>query len=151
MIKTNVDDNKKGTKVNMSGSLNELMNDFKAISQGMRELLTDDFGKEDGEAIFDVLSSDSSDGNVVEEVQNIIYKHIKKEFMETRDDEEDISKFEPGKKYVFDKELFKKAESETGEVSLWVKQCDGKEVLVLSKVGVIGPYLIKPEWCREVE
>lgn len=71
--------------------------------------------------------------------------------METCDDEEDISKFEPGKKYVFDKEIFKKAESETGEVSLWVKQCDGKEVLVHGKVGVIWPYFIKPEWCREVE
>lgn len=151
MIKTNVVDNKKRTNVNMSGPLNELMNDFRAISQCMRELLTDDFGKEDGEAIFDVLSSDPSDGNVVEEVRNIIDKHIKKEFMKMRDDEEDISKFEPGKKYVFDKEIFKKAESETGEVSLWVKQCDGKEVLVLGKVGVIGPYFIKPEWCREVE
>lgn len=78
MIKTNVDDNKKCTKVNMSGPLNELMNDFRAISQGMRELLTDDFDKEDGEAIFDVLSSDTSDGNVAEEVRNIIDKHIKK-------------------------------------------------------------------------
>lgn len=80
MIKAGVIDGKEQWKLEMSGSLNELMNDFRAISKGMREFLTDKFGKEDGIRIFNVLSSDMSDKYIVEEVANIIDEHLEKEF-----------------------------------------------------------------------
>lgn len=86
MIKTGVIDGKELGKLEMSGSLNELMNDFRSISKGMRGLLTDKFGKEDGIKIFNVLSSDMPDKDIVEEVSNIIYEHLEKEFEKCKPD-----------------------------------------------------------------
>ncbi len=80
MIKAGVIDGKEQEKLEMRGSLNELMNDFRSISKGVRGFLTDKFGKEDGIKIFNVLSSDMSDKDIVEEVSNIIDEHLEKEF-----------------------------------------------------------------------
>lgn len=86
MIKAGVIDGKEQGKLEMRGSLNELMNDFRSISKGMRGFLTDKFGKEDGIKIFNVLSSDMSDKDIVEEVSNIIDEHLEKEFEKYKPD-----------------------------------------------------------------
>lgn len=86
MIKTGRVEGKEQEKLEMRGSLNELMNDFRSISKGMRGFLTDKFGKEDGIKIFNVLSSDMSDKDIVEEVSNIIDEHLEKEFEKCKPD-----------------------------------------------------------------
>ena len=64
--------------------------------------------------------------------------------------------FEPGKKYVFNAELRREDLSSMGALldvaNVWINDCDGKVVDVKNRTkGLIGPYNIFPEWCREVE
>ena len=61
-----------------------------------------------------------------------------------------IDRFEKGKTYIFDKEIFK-SYSSTKVTPHWVDECDGKVVEdATGIVGRIGRYLIGCSWCKEV-
>ena len=114
MIKTGrVEGKEKGT-LEMSGTLNDLMNDYNVIAKGMRKILVEKFGKEDGDKVFDILSSDKPRDGLREEVHSVINKHLENEFKKSEPtgllkafmNMFDKGKtFEDGKKYVFDAEL----------------------------------------------
>ena len=65
--------------------------------------------------------------------------------------------FEDGKKYVFDIELCRKCLEKKGIEdfwlsTVWMDRINGKVVDVQSRErGSIYGYIVKPEWCREVE
>lgn len=47
MIKTGRVEGKETGTLEMSGTLNDLMNDYNVIAKGMRKILVEKFGKED--------------------------------------------------------------------------------------------------------
>ena len=49
----------------MSGTLNDLMNDYNVIAKGMRKILVEKFGKEDGDKVFDILQAISQEMDCV--------------------------------------------------------------------------------------
>ena len=140
----------------------------------MRGILTESFGKEDGEKILEILQSGKEDVETKEEISKIIDNHFSKEFAKkiagngglietlfglfgkSGEKESDVTKmFEPGKKYVFDANLCRMDLASIGALSnianVWVNSCDGKVVDVKSpKLGVVDVYEVRPEWCREV-
>lgn len=72
-----------------------------------------------------------------------------------------IEKFEPGKRYIFDLERYKKVsktdiEKEKKVFKLrkhWAEECDQKEILLLnSKTGEVKEtlYYVDLEWCKEI-
>lgn len=165
MIKTGRVEGKETGALEMSGTLNDLMNDYNVIAKGMRKILVEKFGKEDGDKVFDILSSDKPRDGLREEVHSVIDEHLENEFKKYKPtglvkafmDMFDKGKiFEDGKKYVFDAELCRKDLSSIGAFSsvanVWINSCDGKVVDVKNRMeGTIGTYSIFPEWCREVE
>lgn len=61
-----------------------------------------------------------------------------------------LKKFEQGKKYVFDKEIYKSC-YEDEWCPAWVDICDGRTVGERTKdIGRIDAFLVTPKWCREV-
>lgn len=61
-----------------------------------------------------------------------------------------LDKFEQGKTYVFDKEIYKSC-YEDEWCPAWVDVCHGKEVGERTKdIGRIDRFLVTPKWCREV-
>lgn len=52
MIKTGRVEGKETGTLEMSGTLNDLMNDYNVIAKGMRKILVEKFGKEDGDKVF---------------------------------------------------------------------------------------------------
>ena len=56
-------------------------------------------------------------------------------------------------KYVFSKEKFLKNTIKRHFKSLWIEECDGKEVDIGKDdtYGFCGPFLIMKEWCEVVE
>lgn len=70
-----------------------------------------------------------------------------------------IKKFEWGKKYVFDAELFKALHDDPIAINTWVRLCDGKEVRFRKDNFGVGEavladglfaFHISVLWCREV-
>ena len=165
MIKTGRVEGKETGTLEMSGSLNDLMNDYNVIAKGMRKILVEKFGKEDGDKVFDILSSDKPRDGLREEIHSIIDGHLENEFKKSEPNGllkafmnmfSNGKTFEYGKKYVFDAELCRKDLSSMGALSgianIWLNDCDGKVVDVKNRMGgTIGTYSIFPEWCREVE
>lgn len=175
MIKTELTKDGTASSVTMKGSLNILMNDYRGISRQMRGILTEDFGKEDGEKILEILQSGKEDVETKEEISKIIDNHFSKEFAKkiasndgliktlfglfgkSGEKESNAAKmFEPGKKYVFDANLCRNDLSCIGVLSnianLWINDCDGKVVDVKNSIeGIIDAYNISSDWCREVE
>lgn len=141
MIKTGRVEGKETGTLEMSGTLNDLMNDYNVIAKGMRKILVEKFGKEDGDKVFDILSSDKPRDGLLKAFMNMFCKG---------------KTFEDGKKYVFDAELCREDLSSMGALpniaNGWINDCDGKEVIVKSSMlGLIGTFSIFPEWCREVK
>lgn len=165
MIKTGRVEGKETGTLEMSGPLNDLMNDYSVIARGMRKILAEKFGKEDGDKIFDILSSDKPRDGLREEVHSVIDEHLENEFKKSEpngllkafiDMFSSFKTFEDGKKYVFDAELCRKDLSSMGAFSdvayMWINDCDGKVVDVKNRrEGTIGTFSIFPEWCREVK
>ena len=165
MIKTGRVEGKETGTLEMSGTLNVLMNDYNVIARGMRKILVEKFGKEDGDKVFDILSSDKPREGLREEVHSVIDEHLENEFKKSEsagllkafiDMPSNFETFKDGKKYVFDAELCRKDLSSMGAFSsvanVWLNDCDGKVVDVKNRrEGTIGTYSIFPEWCREVE
>ena len=126
MIKTGRVEGKETGTLEMSGTLNDLMNDYNVIAKGMRKILVEKFGKEDGDKVFDILSSDKPRDGLREEVHSVIDEHLENEF--------------------------KKSEPTGLLKAFMINDCDGKEVIVKSSMlGLIGTFGIFPEWCREVK
>lgn len=165
MIKTGRVEGKETGTLEMSGTLNDLMNDYNVIAKGMRKILVEKFGKEDGDKVFDILSSDKPRDGLREEVHSVIDEHLENEFKKSKPTRllkvfmnmfDKGKTFEDGKKYVFDAELCREDLSSMGALSnianVWINDCDGKEVIVKSSIlGLIGTFSIFPEWCREVK
>lgn len=160
MIKTGRVEGKETGTLEMSGTLNDLMNDYNVIAKGMRKILVKKFGKEDGDKVFDILSSDKPRDGLREEVHSVIDKHLENEFKKSEPTgllKAFMSKtFEDGKKYVFDAELCREDLSSMRALpniaNVWINDCDGKEVIVKSSIlGLIGTFSIFPGWCREVK
>lgn len=80
MIKTGRVEGKETGTLEMSGTLNDLMNDYNVIAKGMRKILVEKFGKEDGDKVFDILSSDKPRDGLREEVRSVIDEHLENEF-----------------------------------------------------------------------
>ena len=80
MIKTGRVEGKETGTLEMSGTLNDLMNDYNVIAKGMRKILVEKFGKEDGDKVFDILSSDKPRDGLREEVHSVIDEHLENEF-----------------------------------------------------------------------
>lgn len=172
MIKTELTKDGKASSVTMEGSLNILLNDYRGISRQMRGILTEDFGKEDGEKILEILQSGKEDVETKKEISKIINNHFSKEFAkkiasndgliktllglfgESGEKESDVTKrFETGKKYVFDARLCRMDLARLGGYENgWDDLVDGREVIVTSaSTGRIDIYAVEPQWCREVE
>ena len=167
MIKTGRVEGKETGTLEMSGTLNVLMNDYNVIARGMRKILVEKFGKEDGDKVFDILSSDKPREELRGEIHSLIDEHLENEFKKSEPaglvkafmdmfDKDKI--FEDGKKYVFDAELCREDLNKNGlriNLSLsrlWMNEINGKLVDVKSpKLGVVDGYKVRPEWCREVE
>ena len=175
MIKTELTKDGTASSVTMKGSLNILMNVYRGISRQMRRILTENFGKEDGEKILEILQSGKEDVETKEEISKIINNYFSKEFAKkiasndgliktlfglfgkSGEKESDVTKtFEPGKKYVFDANLCRNDLSSMGVplyiADVWINDCDGKVVDVKNSIaGIIDAYDICSDWCREVE
>ena len=165
MIKARVIDGKETGTLEMSGTLNDLMNEYNAIAKGMRKILVEKFGKEDGDKVFYILSSDKPRDGLRKEVHSVIDEHLENTFKKSEPtgllkafmNMFDKGKtFEDGKKYVFDAELCREdlssKEALSNIANVWINDCDGKEVIVKSSMlGFIGTFSIFPEWCREVK
>ena len=117
MIKTGRVEGKETGTLEMSGTLNDLMNDYNVIAKGMRKILVEKFGKEDGDKVFDILSSDKPRDGLREEVHSVINEHLENEFKKSEPtgllkafmNMFDKGKtFEDGKKYVFDAEALQR-------------------------------------------
>lgn len=76
------------------------------------------------------------------------YTKVKyKVFVSEDPEQEQVARFEPGKRYFFDVEKMPIYICPNG----WEKECDGKKVTVDSDGrGYIGIYEISPNWCREI-
>lgn len=167
MIKTGRVEGKETGTLEMSGTLNDLMNDYNVIAKGMRKILVEKFGKEDGDKVFDILSSDKPRDGLREEVHSVIDEHLEDEFKKSElngllkafMDMFDKGKiFEDGKKYVFDTELCREDLNKNGLRTsfllsgLWMNKINGRLVDVKSpELGVVDVYKVRLEWCREVE
>ena len=127
MIKTGRVEGKETGTLEMSGTLNDLMNDYNVIAKGMRKILVEKFGKEDGDKVFDILSSDKPRDGLREEVHSVIDEHLENEFKKSEPtgllkafmNMFDKGKtFEDGKKYVFDAELCREDLSSMGALQI---------------------------------
>ena len=65
--------NGKGTgSVEISGFLNDTMNEFKGICRGVRKMFADKFGEDAGEKVFNILASGKPDDEIASEINDVL-------------------------------------------------------------------------------
>lgn len=65
--------NGKGTgSVEISGSMNDIMNEFKGICNGVRKMFVDEFGEDAGEKAFNIPASGKPDDEIASEINEVL-------------------------------------------------------------------------------
>lgn len=65
--------NGKGTgSVEISGFLNDTINEFKGICRGVRKIFVDKFGEDAGEKVFNILASGKPDDEIASEINEVL-------------------------------------------------------------------------------
>lgn len=65
--------NGKGTgAVEISGFLNDTMNEFKGICRGVRKVFVDKFGEDAGEKVFNILASGKPNDEIASEINEVL-------------------------------------------------------------------------------
>ena len=58
--------------VEIDGFPNDIMNEFKGISRGVRKMLADKFGEDAGEKVFNILASGKPDDEIASEINEVL-------------------------------------------------------------------------------